>query len=91
MKFLSSCIEFVKHVQFKVGDGRRIRFCEDLWIGNSTLAERFPLLYRVVESKKVCISSQIYRDNYQAGWLYLESMLRNLKEREMDQVSDLFF
>ena len=86
-KFISSCI----HIQFKVGDGFRIRFQEDLWIGNSTLNEHFSFLYRVAESKNVCISSLRFTETFTrpSGFPWNLCFFRNLNEREMDQVSDL--
>lgn len=51
-KFISSCLEeFHKH-GFKVGDEQRIRFWKDIWISNSIQVYRFPMLYRLAESKE---------------------------------------
>lgn len=85
-KFISSCLqEFHKHVRFKVGDGLRIRFWEDIWVGNSTLVDWFPLLYRVAGSKNKSISS-IRNSNF---FIRLGGFLKNLNERELEQVSNL--
>ena len=62
-----------------------------MWIGDSTLAECVPLLYRVVESKNVCISSLRFTETFirPSGFSWNLRFYKNLNEREMDQVSDL--
>ena len=47
-KFISSLYEDYGHmVSFKVGNGRRIRFWEDVWWGEEAFYVRFPNLYRL--------------------------------------------
>ncbi|PON67914.1 hypothetical protein PanWU01x14_099110 [Parasponia andersonii] len=53
--------EFFQHVSFKVGNGTRIRFWEDLWVGDNTLHRASPLLYRLYVSKNNPVSD-FYED-----------------------------
>jgi hypothetical protein len=36
---------------FSIKDGSKIRFWEEKWLGNTTLRERYPALYRIVHHK----------------------------------------
>ena len=36
---------FNKFIKWKMGDGQNIRFWEDSWLGEQSLANRFPRLY----------------------------------------------
>jgi hypothetical protein len=38
---------------FKVGCGSTVRFWEDVWLGDSPLAEQYPSLYNIVQHKNV--------------------------------------
>lgn len=43
--------------------GERIRFWEDVWIGNQSLAEQFPNLYNLTFSRNVTVARVFSR-----GW-----------------------
>ena len=47
---------FSKHLSFAVGDGTRIRFWHDRWIGENSLKDRYPELYACSAVKDACIS-----------------------------------
>ncbi|PON48120.1 hypothetical protein TorRG33x02_321310 [Trema orientale] len=91
-KFVLSCREeFLKHVKFKVGDGRRVRFREGPWIGNHILVKRFYSLYKTTESKNVnvCSIRDIKTSNTAGRFLWDFRFSRNLNNREAKQFSDL--
>jgi hypothetical protein len=42
--------------RFKVQDGIRIRFWEDLWIENEPLMKKYPSLYNIVMEKNLSVA-----------------------------------
>ncbi|PON45885.1 Exocyst complex component Sec [Parasponia andersonii] len=83
--------EFLQHVQFKVGRGSRISFWKDVWVGNSTLEEAFPLLYGLSSLKEESIS-EFCTDSglkYSASTGWNLHFLRNGSEWEFPQLMDL--
>jgi hypothetical protein len=43
--------EFFQRGYFKIGDGQNVRFWEDPWLGKVSLADQYPSLYAIVNSK----------------------------------------
>ena len=41
---------------FKIGNGESIRFWEDVWLGETTLAHQYPSLYNIVRTKHVRVA-----------------------------------
>lgn len=64
---------------------------EDVWIGNTTLASKFPLLYRISNSKQAFIAELRQEENcIRPGHFYWDLKFnRSLNERELSQVSEL--
>ena len=54
--------EFLARGHFEVGNGRGTRFWEDVWLGNTTLAARFPSLFSIVRHKNVLVA-QVLENN----------------------------
>ena len=48
---------FSKHLAFVVGDGSRIRFWHDRWVGDTSLKMLYPQLYACSSDKEACISN----------------------------------
>jgi hypothetical protein len=48
---------FLKRGAFKLGNGEDIRFWEDVWLGDTTLAQQYPTLYNIVQTKHVRVST----------------------------------
>ena len=46
----------VSNLNINIGDGIRTKFRHDPWMQNSTLKERFPLLYNVSSQKKAFVA-----------------------------------
>ena len=42
--------------RFKVNNGHQTRFWKDLWLGNESLVNRYPMLYRIVRRKNTIVS-----------------------------------
>jgi hypothetical protein len=42
--------------RFRVQDGTRTRFWEDLWLGKDPLMLKYPSLYRIVRRKNVSVA-----------------------------------
>jgi hypothetical protein len=42
---------FFSRGKFKVGSGEGVRFGEDRWLGDQTLASQYPQLYNIVNRK----------------------------------------
>ena len=51
---------FSKHLSFAVGDGTRIRFWHDRWIGDNSLKFLYPELYECLADKEACISEVLW-------------------------------
>jgi hypothetical protein len=49
--------DFFARGYFKVGDGSSVRFWEDVWLGDTSLALRYPSLYNIVQRKNVLVST----------------------------------
>ena len=51
---------FSKHLSFVVGEGTRIRFWHDRWIGDNTLKDLYPKLYVCSVANDACISEVLW-------------------------------
>jgi hypothetical protein len=43
--------DFFQRGSFVIGDGLGTRFWEDIWLGNTSLANQYPTLYNLSELK----------------------------------------
>jgi len=43
--------DFLRFGNFIIKDGSRVRFWEDIWLGNRPLRDQYPLLYNIVQKK----------------------------------------
>ena len=68
-----------------------LRFWEDAWVGDTSLAECFPLRYRMSNSHDARISSLYsYRDHLGGeSYPWKSRFLRRLNDKELEQVSEL--
>jgi hypothetical protein len=48
--------DFFARDHFKLGDGSVIRFWEDVWLGDKTLAQQYPSLYHIVQHINVLVA-----------------------------------
>ncbi|GKV19224.1 hypothetical protein SLEP1_g29512 [Rubroshorea leprosula] len=73
--------------KLKMGDGNTVRFWKDVWIGNQTLANQFPSLFRVSSGKEERISKLgKWRDR---NWEWSVQWRRPLFEWEKDKWFEL--
>ena len=83
--------EYHELVVFKVGNRNKIRFWEDVWVGDNSLEAMFPSLF-ILSSHKSRPISEFYNQSIMAagdiiGWnLHL---LRSLLDREIVQLIEL--
>ena len=84
-KFISQVYHsFSSLLSLRVGDGTRIRFWEDLWIGESSFLELFPRLYRVSSLHNAPISEFFTSQDNQLSWNF--HFIRNLNYRLASEV-----
>ena len=89
-KFISSLYEEFGHLaSFKVGNGRRIRFWEDVWWGEEAFSNRFGDLCRLSLAPnstiaEMCVSQP---NSLSHGWDL--HFYRNLHERELESFGNL--
>ena len=50
-------MSFSKHLSFVVGDGSRILFWHDKWIGDNSLKTLYPELFVCSTNKEACVSN----------------------------------
>jgi hypothetical protein len=48
--------EFFKYGSFIIGYGLVTRLWEDVWLGNNSLANPYPILYNIVRNKNVLVA-----------------------------------
>ena len=77
---------FRSYTQFVVGDGKRIRFKEDLLWGDQPLGFQYPRLFRVVTDKNILISS-ILGSTCPFSWNF--NFCRNLSDSEIEDLESL--
>lgn len=82
---------FIRYIKLKVGRGERVRFWKDSWIGDRPLADRFPQLYRVANSRCKNISEVRSREysNRVGAFSGDLNFKRNLNEKGSQQVTEL--
>ena len=83
--------EFLRVVSFKIGDGKKVRFWEDIWVGENSLKSLFPSLFRLSTLNSRPISDfvdqvRLLEEGY-TSWNFHFS--RSLSDREIHQLQDL--
>ena len=48
---------FDRRIRWKCGNGSKIRFWEDWWVGDGSLADKFPILYSMSSAKHKAIKN----------------------------------
>jgi hypothetical protein len=57
LKFIRVKNEFFSRGVFKVGNGEIVRFWEDVWLGDSSLANQYLSLYSIVQRNNVLVAN----------------------------------
>ena len=78
-------------VSFKVGNGKKVRFWEDKWLGNNTLQELHPSLFRlsVLKSKPISDFLDGPTTQVQGSTSWNFHFPRNLLDREITKLQGL--
>ena len=58
----------LNNVSFSVGDGRRVRFWQDIWCGSTPLCEAFPSLFDLAGSKDAWVTDDWDPMGEVGGW-----------------------
>ena len=72
---------FFQNVRIHIGEGTKIRFWEDTWIGEASLQQTFPTLYKVSTQKKEMISNMGWFEGN--TWRWVLSWKRMLNQEEL--------
>ena len=75
---------FSKHLAFMVGDGSRIRFWHDRWVGDISLKILYPWLYTCSSDKEACISDLLDHQEDGSSRCWNVRFFRNFHEREFE-------
>ena len=49
--------DFFGRGSFKIGNGMNTRFWEDIWLGDTFLAQQYPVLYNIIQGKQVLVAN----------------------------------
>jgi hypothetical protein len=59
---------FFANGSFKIGDGRSVRFWEDVWLGDASLAHQYPSLYNIVQRRNVLVADVLAQTPLNIGF-----------------------
>jgi hypothetical protein len=79
--------EFSKCSQFIVGDGKRVKFWEDIWVGDRSFSDAFPTIYRLSRLHNSSIHSLAIPNTILVSWNF--GFRRNWNDEEASEVSVL--
>ena len=71
---------FLQHLKVQVGDGRRVKFWEDIWVGGTPLQSVFPSLYRVSSRQKEVIGNMGWFEGDMWRWVLAWKRVLSLEE-----------
>lgn len=76
-KFVLDCrADFMKGVQFRIGDGRRISFWRDVWNGTRSFAVDFPRLFAIVREPNATLQGVLHLISGEDDNIDMQSMFR---------------
>lgn len=81
---------FYSFCKRKLGNWERIIFWEDVWIGNQSLAEQFPNLYRLTFSHNFTVAKVFSRLGGGGGGAVRLRTLIGAKPEKWEAIKDLF-
>jgi hypothetical protein len=85
-KTISKGLElFSTFLEFKVGDGSRIRFWRDVWCGVEPFMVLFPELYRITRNKEAFVANHLRLRNDVVHWEL--DFIRLTQDWEMESMS----
>ena len=54
---------FSCHILYDIGDGSRVKFWQDRWCGKTSLADRYPNLFRFYRNKDASVAELMLSTN----------------------------
>jgi len=78
---------FIHHLKLSVGNGKKIRFWKDQCVGNFTLKDKFPSLFRLSTQQSALISSMGWFEGHL--WKLALAWKRELAQQEVELVEGL--
>ncbi|RVW67639.1 putative ribonuclease H protein [Vitis vinifera] len=78
---------FRSHSRFIIGDGTRVKFWKDLWCGNQSLEEAFPILFNLSVNKEGWVAEAWEEDEGGGSWGLRFN--RHLNDWEVGEVESL--
>ena len=92
--------EFFQRGSFKLGDGRKIRFWEDTWLGDAPLKNQYLSLYNITDRKNVLVNDvlaiapplnmRFRRSLVGDKWEVWSHMCLRLMEVQLQDIPDTF-
>ena len=73
-----------KDCYFFLGDDNKVKFCEDIWCGESTPSEMFPSLYALAGTKRAMVADVWDTTSGEGTWNL--RFARSFNDWEMDKV-----
>jgi hypothetical protein len=91
--------DFFARGHFKIGDGSTVRFWEDIWLGDKTLAQQYPSLYHIAQHRNVLVADvlthvplniQFQRGLHGNKWMDWLNLCRRLMNVTLQDQTDSF-
>jgi hypothetical protein len=76
---------FVKYVNFEVGDGTKIKFWLDIWCGSCSLKEGYPDLFRIARDKEALVVDHMCFQNGVVSWVL--NFTRPAQDWELESIA----
>ena len=77
---------FSRHILYDIGDGSRVKFWQDRWCGETSLAVRYPELFRFSRDQEVSVAEVMKFNN---GILFWDvSFFRGVHARELEALAN---
>ena len=77
---------FSSHILYDIGDGCRVKFGQDRWCGETSLAVRYPALFRFCRNKDASVAELMMFANGVVFWDV--SFFRGVHVRDLEALSD---
>ena len=77
---------FSRHILYDIGDGSRVKFWQDRWCGETSLAVRYPDLFRFCRNKDASVAALMMSTNGVIFWDV--RFVRVVHTRDLEAMSD---
>uniref|UniRef100_A0A7N2R7M9 Reverse transcriptase zinc-binding domain-containing protein n=1 Tax=Quercus lobata TaxID=97700 RepID=A0A7N2R7M9_QUELO len=77
---------FSRHILYDIGDGSRVKFWQDWWCGETSLAVRYPDLFRFCRNKDASVAELLMSTNGVRFWDV--RFVRGVHARDLEAMSD---